>query len=141
VTSGVAAAAVCDAAARRPASDRPETTVSSGIRRLTLRAVRANLRGLPNDSTYSRPSRVTGSDSHHCSMSLLLTSYLSPTDANVDTPMPSRDSWSRSAMPTPPDCTTTPASPDVGREAANVASKPAAVFVIPRQFGPTNRIP
>ena len=51
VTSGVAAAAVCDAAARWPADERPLITVSTGIRWPTRRAVRANLRGLPNDST------------------------------------------------------------------------------------------
>ena len=51
VTRGVAAAAVCEAAARWPAADRPPTTVSTGIRCPTRRAVRANLRGLPKDST------------------------------------------------------------------------------------------
>ena len=37
------------------------------------------------------------------------TSYLSPADANEDTPIPSRDICSSSAIPTPPDCTTRPA--------------------------------
>ena len=64
VTSGVAAAAVCDAAARWPAAERPLMTVSTGIRRPTRRAVRANLRGLPNDSTYSTASLVSPSCSH-----------------------------------------------------------------------------
>ena len=50
VTSGVATAAVCDAAARWPASLRPACTVSTGIFSPTRRAVRPNLRGLPNDS-------------------------------------------------------------------------------------------
>ena len=58
----------------------------------TLRAVRANLRGLPNDSMYSTASRVTPSCSHHVSMSLPDTSSLSPTEANEEMPMPSRDS-------------------------------------------------
>ena len=51
VTSGVAAAAVCEAAAAWPVADLPPTTAITGIRWPTRRAVRANLRGLPNDST------------------------------------------------------------------------------------------
>ncbi len=86
VTSGVAAAAVCEAAARWPAADRPPMTVSTGSLRPTRRAVRANPRGLPNDSTYSTASLVCSSCSHQVSMSLLETSYLSPTEANDDTP-------------------------------------------------------
>ncbi len=58
VTSGVAAAAVCEAAAAWPAADRPPTTVITGIRWPTRRAVLANLRGLPNDSTYRTASLV-----------------------------------------------------------------------------------
>ena len=99
------------AAAVWPASDRPPMTVSTGIRAPTRRAVRANLRGLPNDSTYSTAIRVTPSCAHQVSRSLLDTSYLSPTDANDDTPMSSRDRCSSSAIPTPPDCTTSPATP------------------------------
>jgi hypothetical protein len=59
---------------------------------LTRRAVLANFRGLPNDSMYSTASLVTPSRSHHSSMSLPDTSSLSPTDANEEMPMPSRDS-------------------------------------------------
>ena len=58
----------------------------------TRRAVRANLRGLPNDLMYSTASLVTPSFSHHISRSLLDTSSLLPTDANEEMPMPSRDS-------------------------------------------------
>ena len=58
---------------------------------LTRRDVRANLRGLPNDSMYSTASLVRPSVSHHISMSLPDTSSLSPTDANEEIPMPSRD--------------------------------------------------
>ena len=49
VTSGVATPAVCDAAARWPASLRPACTVSTGIFSPTRRRS-PNLRGLPNDS-------------------------------------------------------------------------------------------
>jgi len=78
-------------------------TVSTGIRRPTRRSVRANLRGLPNDSTYSTASLVSPFCSHQVSMSLLDTSYLSPTETNEETPMPSRDRCARNDTPTPPD--------------------------------------
>ena len=84
VTAGVAAAAVWDAAALAPASERPASTVSSGIERDSCRAIRANLRGLPKDSRYSTPSRVASSVGHQRNKSLLLTSYLSPTETNED---------------------------------------------------------
>jgi len=41
--SGLASAAVCDEAARTPADDRPLLTATMGLRRDTLRAMRANL--------------------------------------------------------------------------------------------------
>jgi len=75
-----------------PAAARPASTVSTGMAAPTRRAVRANFRGLPNDSIYSTASRVTPSCSHHSSMSLLETSSLSPADANEEIPTPSRDS-------------------------------------------------
>ncbi len=141
VTSGVAEAAVCDAAARWPATDRPPMTVSTGSLRPTRRAVRANPRGLPNDSTYSMASLVCSSCSHHVSMSLLDTSYLSPTEANDDTPRPSRRMCSSSAIPMPPDCMTSPAMPGAGMPTAKVALRRACVDAIPKQLGPTRRIP
>ncbi len=110
VISGVATAAVCEAAARCPAADRPEITVSTGSRCPTRRAVRAKARGLPNDSTYRTASLVVVSWSHHSSMSLLDTSYLSPTEAKDEIPIPSLDSCSSRETPTPPDCTTRPAA-------------------------------
>lgn len=143
VMVGVAAAAVCEAAARRPAAERPASTVSNGIRRATRRAVRENTRGLPNDSKCSRARSVLPSHSHHRSRSLLLTSRLSPSETKLEMPMPRRDSPSRSAMPTPPDCTAIPAVPGVGLRTANVASRwtDSSVLAMPRQLGPTSRIP
>ena len=61
VTSGEAAAAVCEAAARCPAAERPACTVRTGMWAPTWRAVWPNLRGLPNDSRYSTASLVAGS--------------------------------------------------------------------------------
>src|ERR1700735_3712936 len=74
-------------------------------------------------------------------MSLLDTSYLSPPDARGDTPMPSRDRCPSSAIPTPSDCTTRPATPPAGRPAANVAFSPIRGTTTPEQFGPTSRMP
>ena len=108
---------------------------------LTRRAVRANLRGLPNDSMYSTASRVTPSCSHHSSMSLLDTSSLSPTDANEEIPMPSRDRWSTMAKPRPPDCMTRPATPGRAGRAANVASRPRPGTATPKESGPISRMP
>ena len=90
MTQGVATAA-CATAARWP-RERPASTASTGSFAPTRRAVRANLRGLPNDSRYSTASLVTSSCSHHISMSLLDTSSLLPTEANEEMPTPSRDS-------------------------------------------------
>ena len=127
----VAAAAVCEAAARRPGvGSGPASTVSTGIRRVTRRAVRENARGLPKDSRCSRARSVRPSLSHHWSMSLPLTSYLSPSETKEETPMPSRDSPSSSAMPTPPDCTATPAVPGRGWPAAKVASRRSSGSVL-----------
>ena len=141
VISGAAAAAVCEAAARWPGAERPACTVSTGMCWLTRAAVRPNLRGLPNDSRYSTASWVVPSSAHHCSMSLPDTSTLSPTEANEEMPMPSREKCSSRATPTPPDCTTSPARPRRGWWTAKVASRPRPGTATPKQFGPTSRMP
>src|SRR5690348_6662804 len=74
-------------------------------------------------------------------MSLLDTSYLSPTEANEDTPMPSSDMCRSSEIPIPPDWTTRPAAPGAGWPAANVASSPRGGTATPKQLGPTRRMP
>ena len=58
----------------------------SGGCRDTRRAMRANLRGLPNDSVYMAMTRVVSSSSQNCSRSLPDTSHLSPSDTNHDRP-------------------------------------------------------
>ena len=45
-------------AARAPASERPALTATIGLRLPTRRAIRANLRGFPNDSRYSSTTSV-----------------------------------------------------------------------------------
>ncbi len=49
-TLGAAAAAVCEAPARRPLLERPPTIASRGLRSANRRATRANFVALPNDS-------------------------------------------------------------------------------------------
>jgi hypothetical protein len=86
--AGVAAAAVCDAAACWAASVVPVRTAMTGLRAASRRASRLNLCGLPNDSRYSTAISVRSSLNHQRSRSLLLMSYLSPSDTKVDTPSP-----------------------------------------------------
>ena len=97
-----AAATVCEAAARWRGAW-PANATKTGSRALSRRAVRANLRGLPNDSRYSTASSVMPSASYHSSMSVPETSGLSPTEANEETPVPSRENCATSAAPTLPD--------------------------------------
>jgi hypothetical protein len=62
VTSEAASSApVWEELARTPAAERPLLTASTGLARATRRAIRANLRGLPNDSRYSSTSPVRSS--------------------------------------------------------------------------------
>ena len=126
--SGLAIAAVCDDAARTPAADRPLLTATIGLRRDTRRAMRANLRGLPNDSRYSRTTSVPGSSSQYWSRSLPLTSALLPTDTKLDTPSPMRADRSRMAMPSAPDWDCMAMRPGPAAYGENVASRPIAVF-------------
>ena len=80
-------------ATRRPAArpaERPLLTASTGLRRASARAVRANRRGLPNDSRYSATARVAGSSYQYASRSLPLTSALLPSETNVEMPHPVR---------------------------------------------------
>ena len=62
VTSEAASSApVWEELARAPATERPLLTASTGLVLATRRAIRANLRGLPNDSRYSSTSAVRSS--------------------------------------------------------------------------------
>src|SRR5262249_9661007 len=79
--------------------------------------------------------------SHQVSMSLLDTSYLSPTEANEDTPTPNFDRCSSNEIPIPPDWTTSPAAPGAGCAAEKVASSPSGGTATPKQLGPTRRMP
>ena len=87
-SSELAKAAVWDDAARRPTALRPLFTAMTGFDRLRSRARRANLRGLPSDSRYSRPTLVASSSAHHARRSLPLTSALLPIETKLERPMP-----------------------------------------------------
>ena len=120
-TSEVAVAAVCDAAAREPALDRPDFTATIGLSWLTRRAIRANLRGFPNDSRYMRITSVSSSCSQYWRRSLPLMSALLPTDTNDEMPSSSSVLQSMSAMPSPPDWDWNATRPGMGRPGMNVA--------------------
>jgi hypothetical protein len=125
------------------AAERPHLTATIGIVWDTRRATRANLRGLPNDSRYSRATCVCGSCSQYSSRSLPDRSALLPTDTNDDSPTPSLPAASMIAIPSPPLCDKKPDLPGIALGGANVALRrtSAAVLSTPRQLGPTNRIP
>ena len=132
-----------DAAARAPAFDRPAFTATIGVVRATRRAMLANRRGLPKDSTYSRTASVFSSCSHHSRRSLPEMSALLPTDRKALRPMPRRSASSIAARPRPPLCVSSPSRPGRGGRGANVASSATAGSLLrtPMQFGPTSRMP
>ena len=143
VTSGVAAAAVCERAPRAPADVRPAFSATMGLVPPTRRAMRANLRGLPRDSRYSAITEVRSSCSKKHSRSFGLTSSLFPTDTKADRPRPAARVCSPSTTPTAPDWETRASRPGSGSGKAKVAFIliSGSVFATPRQFGPTIRIP
>ena len=67
---------------------RPHFTAITGLVRASRRASRANLRGLPKDSRYSRTTSVPGSVCQYCSRSLPETSARLPAETKVGQPEP-----------------------------------------------------
>ena len=106
-----------------PARVRPLFTATIGFVRPTRRAISRNRRGFPNDSRYSRMTRVPGSCSQYSSRSLPETSALLPTLTNCEMPMPSDRAYSRIASPSAPLCDENATGPAGGHAAANVASR------------------
>ena len=111
-----------------------------GSRALARRAVLANRRALPNDSRYKTASSVLSSAPHHSSMSATETSSMSPTEANEEIPMPSRESCSARAAPTPPDWTAIPVLPGEGQRTASAASSPIPGTATPKEAEPSSRM-
>jgi hypothetical protein len=136
-----ASAAVCEPAARAPASVVPAFSARIGLRRATRRAIRPNARGLPNDSRYRRTRFVSGSSSHHSSRSFDETSALLPIETNAENPSPRPLVFSSSARPRAPLCDEKPIRPSGSARGANVAFRRGSEMLIPRQFGPIRRAP
>src|SRR4051794_41697417 len=114
-----------------------------GLRRLTRRAIRENLRGLPIDSRYIITTSVDSSSSQYCRRSLPDTSARLPALTNVDRPRPRLFTFSRIAEPSAPDWQKKPARPRAGfredSEALRLTS--GSVLTMPRQLGPIRRRP
>ena len=122
---------------------RPDFTAMTGLVLASTRASRANFRGLPNDSRYSSTTSVRSSPCQNCSRSLPETSARLPADTKVDSPRPAVAASARIAMPSAPDWQKKPIRPGGGTTGARVAfiRTSGSVFTMPRQFGPSNRIP
>ena len=142
-TSLAASAAVWLPAARDPACDRPALSATIGLSRPMRRASRPKRRGFPNDSRYSRITRVRGSDSQYSSRSLLETSALFPTLTNDESPIWRSAARRRMAMPSAPLCDDNAIVPAGGQSGENDAFIRTAGSVLrsPIQFGPIIRIP
>ena len=69
------------------------------------------------------------------------TSSIEPSEATALKPVCSRSAQSRTAVTSAPDWLTKPTLPGRAMPFAKVALNPATGFMIPRQFGPTIRIP
>ena len=121
----------------------PVRTATIGRRRDTRLAMRANFRGLPNDSVYIAITRVVSSSSQNCSRSLPEMSHLSPSEMNQDSPIRSRSAWVRSDAPSEPDCSEIATGPG-GRVTGTsdawspISGREEATPMLP---GPTIRMP
>src|SRR3954468_21866959 len=122
---------------------RPLFTATTGLVRPTVRASRANFRGLPKLSRCRSTTSVAGSVAQYWSRSLPLTSARLPAETNVDRPRLRLRARSRSATPRAPDWAKNPTRPRPGTIGARLAFSrtSGSVFTMPRQFGPTTRIP
>ena len=100
---------------------RPDFTAITGLVLASTLASRANFRGLPNDSRYSRTTSVRSSPCQNCSRSLPETSARFPAETKVDRPKPRLAASARMAMPNAPDWQKKPIRPGGGTTGASVA--------------------
>ena len=112
-----------------------------GLRLATRLAIRANRRGLPNDSRYRAIAAVSGSSSQYSSRSFDDTSALLPTETNADRPRPRWEASSITARPTAPLCDEMATFPGSNWRREKVAFIIGPDANTPRQFGPTMRAP
>ena len=87
-----------------PTDAAPVRTATIGMVSDTRRAIRANFRGLPNDSVYIPTTVVFASSSQNCRRSLAEMSALSPSDTNHDSPRSRSLAWRSTELPSDPDC-------------------------------------
>src|SRR4051794_38344014 len=114
-----------------------------GLRRLTRRAIRENLRGLPIDSRYIITTSVDSSSSQYCRRSLLDTSARLPALTNVERPSPRLLTFSRMAEPRAPDWQKNPARPRGGitPDSEALIDTSGSVLMMPSALGPISRTP
>ena len=122
---------------------RSDFTTTTGLTRLTRRAMRANLRGLPIDSRYRPTARVSGSSSQYWRRSLPDRSARLPAETKVEMPRPSRVARARRAVPRAPDWLKSPRLPRSGRKGDRdeFRDTSSAVLAMPKLLGPTTRMP
>ena len=133
-----AARPVCEEVARAPAAERPLLTATIGLVRPTRRAIRANLRGFPNDSRYSRITSVSV-------VGLPVVEQVVAGDVGLVAdrherrePEPELRAWSMIARPSAPLCERNPTRPGGGHAARRwrSAGRRGAVFRMPEAVGP-----
>ncbi len=106
-----------------PVAAAPVRTATIGLVRDTRRAIRANLRGLPNDSVYIPITVVLSSCSQNWSRSLAEMSLLSPSETNHDTPRLTSRALRRNDPPSEPDCIEIARPPDGNATSTSAACR------------------
>jgi len=109
----------------------PGRTSTTGLRAVTRRATRMNLRGLPNPSIDSTTTSVRSSSSKNCRTSLPLTSARSPADRNAETPSPRASTVASNAAPNGALWEKKPMPPAGGSTGARLAFRRVAVLSTP----------
>ena len=132
-----------DAVARAPTEERPDFSATIGFVLPMDLESRANLRGLPNDSRYSRITSVNGSDTQYPSRSLPEISALLPIDTTLENPRSRATVKSIAASPTAPLWLASPMRPAGGARGPKLAFMGArgSALITPIQFGPIRRMP
>ncbi|KFC52060.1 hypothetical protein GY12_11280 [Micrococcus luteus] len=120
-----------------------ERTTTTGLVRESRRAMRENLRGLPNDSRYTPTAAVWGSASKNCMASLPETSARLPALIEVEIPTPRRLTPAETMAPTAPDWLNRPTGPRWARPGDGEALRRIAgsVRTRPAEAGPITRMP
>ena len=113
----------------------------SGFRRLAALATSMKRWPFSTPSMYPMITRVSGSDARASIKSASEVSVLFPRLTNLEKPTLFPMAQSRMAVQSAPDWEKKPISPTGGMPAAKVAFRRLLVSMIPRQLGPTTRMP